>query len=57
MSMILSIDKLSAIIRAFDQEMSLVISMYGGYVLKYIGDAVLVFFVVEKVEVSTEREK
>ena len=57
MSMILSIDKLSAIIRAFAQEISLVISMYGGYVLKYIGDAVLVFFVVEKVEVSTEREK
>ena len=48
MSMILSIDKLSTIIRAFAQEMSSVISMYGGYVLKYIGDAVLAFFIVEK---------
>ncbi|HZA68952.1 MAG TPA: adenylate/guanylate cyclase domain-containing protein, partial [Nitrososphaeraceae archaeon] len=47
MSMILSIDKLSTIIRAFAQEMSSVISMYGGYVLKYIGDAVLAFFIVE----------
>jgi class 3 adenylate cyclase len=26
--------------------MSLVVSMYGGYVLKYIGDAVLAFFVI-----------
>jgi adenylate cyclase len=57
MSMMLSIDKLSAIIRAFAQEMSLVVSMYGGYVLKYIGDTVLVFFIVEKVEVSTDKEK
>ncbi|MGC2309415.1 MAG: adenylate/guanylate cyclase domain-containing protein [Nitrososphaeraceae archaeon] len=48
MSMTLSIDKLSAIIRAFAQEISLVVSMYGGYVLKYIGDAVLAFFVVER---------
>lgn len=30
MSMILSIDKLSAIIRAFAQEISLVVSTYGG---------------------------
>jgi adenylate cyclase len=47
MSMTLSIDKLSAIIRAFAQETFLTISMYGGYVLKYVGDAVLAFFVVE----------
>jgi adenylate cyclase len=55
MSMTLSIDKLSAIIRAFAQETSLIISMYGGYVLKYVGDAVLAFFVVED-EVSTDKE-
>jgi adenylate cyclase len=47
MSMTLSIDKLSAIIRAFAEETSLIISMYGGYVLKYVGDAVLAFFVIE----------
>ena len=47
MSMTLSIDKLSAIIRAFAEETSSIISMYGGYVLKYVGDAVLAFFVIE----------
>jgi class 3 adenylate cyclase len=47
MSMTLSTDKLSAIVRAFAEETSLIISMYGGYVLKYVGDAVLAFFVIE----------
>ncbi|MGB7664591.1 MAG: adenylate/guanylate cyclase domain-containing protein [Nitrososphaeraceae archaeon] len=55
MSMTLSIDKLSAIIRAFAEETSLIISMYGGYVLKYVGDAVLAFFVIED-ESSADRE-
>lgn len=55
MSMELSIDKLSAIIRAFAQETSIIISMYGGYVLKYVGDAVLAFFVVED-EFSNNKE-
>lgn len=54
MSMTLSIDKLSAIIRAFAQESLLIISLYGGYVLKYIGDAVLAFFVVEDVSDSID---
>lgn len=53
MSMTLSIDKLSAIIRAFAQEISSVISSYGGYVLKYIGDAVLAYFVIEKIEIDS----
>jgi len=53
MSMTLSIDKLSAIIRAFAQEISSVISSYGGYVLKYIGDAVLAYFVIEKIELGS----
>ncbi|MPZ07800.1 MAG: hypothetical protein GEU26_15540 [Nitrososphaeraceae archaeon] len=57
LSMKLSIDKLSAIIRAFAQEISLVVSMYGGYVLKYIGDAVLAFFVVERRGESSKDEK
>jgi class 3 adenylate cyclase len=47
MSLNLPIDKLTTIIRAFAQEMTILISMYGGYVLKYIGDAVLAFFVVD----------
>lgn len=47
MSLNLPIDRLTTIIRSFAQQMSLVVSMYGGYVLKYIGDAVLAFFVVE----------
>lgn len=57
LSMTLPIDKLSAIIRAFAQEISLVVSMYGGYVLKYIGDAVLAFFVVERRGESSKDEK
>jgi len=47
MSLNLPIDRLTTIIRSFAQQMSLIVSMYGGYVLKYIGDAVLAFFVVE----------
>jgi class 3 adenylate cyclase len=47
MSLNLPIDRLTTIIRSFAQQMSIVVSMYGGYVLKYIGDAVLAFFVVE----------
>jgi class 3 adenylate cyclase len=49
MSLNLPIDRLTTIIRSFAQQMSLVVSMYGGYVLKYIGDAVLAFFVVEDI--------
>jgi adenylate cyclase len=47
MSLNLSIDRLTTIIRAFAQEMTILLSLYGGYVLKYIGDAVLAFFVVD----------
>lgn len=45
--MTLPIDRLGIIIQAFSQEMSLIISAYGGYVLKYIGDAILAFFIVD----------
>jgi class 3 adenylate cyclase len=38
--------RLAAIIRAFTHEMSLIVSAYGGYVLKYLGDAILAFFLV-----------
>jgi adenylate cyclase len=37
-------DRLAAIIQAFTQEMSTTISAYGGYVLKYVGDAIMAFF-------------
>lgn len=60
MSLTLPIDRLTTIIRVFAQEMTKIIAMYGGYVLKYIGDAVLAFFVVEDIEnkeQSAENEK
>jgi class 3 adenylate cyclase len=44
--MTLPVDRLATIVQAFTQEMSLMISAYGGYVLKYVGDAILAFFVV-----------
>jgi adenylate cyclase len=37
-------DRLATIIQAFTQEMSITISAYGGYVLKYVGDAIMAFF-------------
>src|SRR2546429_6477688 len=46
LSMILPIDRLTTIIQAFSREMSLMIEAYGGYVLKYMGDAILAFFTV-----------
>ena len=45
LSMTLPLDRLTTIIQTFSQEMSLIIELYGGYVLKYIGDTVLAFFV------------
>lgn len=45
LSMTLPLDRLTTIIQTFSQEMSFMIELYGGYVLKYIGDAVLAFFV------------
>jgi hypothetical protein len=47
LSLSLPIGRLATIIRSFAQQMSLIVSTYGGYVLKYIGDAVLAFFVIE----------
>ena len=45
LSMTLPLERLTTIIQTFSQEMSFMIELYGGYVLKYIGDAVLAFFV------------
>ncbi|MFY9965755.1 MAG: adenylate/guanylate cyclase domain-containing protein [Nitrososphaeraceae archaeon] len=44
LSMTLPTEKLAIIVQAFTQEMSLLISAYGGHVFKYIGDAILAFF-------------
>jgi adenylate cyclase len=47
MSMALSPDKFAMILHVFSQEMSLVTSEYGGYVLKYVGDAIIALFPAE----------
>ncbi len=47
MSMTLPVDRLATIMQAFAEQMSITISAYGGYVLKYVGDAILAFFVAE----------
>ena len=45
MSMTLPPDKLSIMISSFSQEMSYVIEQFHGYVLKFVGDAVIGYFV------------
>ena len=40
-------EKVAIIIRSFAQEMSTVIKRHGGYVLKFVGDAVIGYFVAE----------
>ena len=44
MSMTLPVEKMVTIIRAFTYEMTSIMRSYGGYVLKYVGDAVIAFF-------------
>ena len=44
MSMTLPIDNLVTIIRAFTHQISHAVDSYDGYVLKYVGDAVISFF-------------
>jgi class 3 adenylate cyclase len=46
LAMRLPLDRLTMVIQAFNQEMSVAVKAFGGYVLKYVGDAVLAFFVV-----------
>jgi class 3 adenylate cyclase len=43
-SMTLSVEDLVLLIRAFTHEISNVVERYNGYVLKYVGDAVISFF-------------
>ena len=47
MSLDLPMDKLPTITRSFAQEMSAIITNYSGYVLKFVGDSVLAFFIPE----------
>jgi adenylate cyclase len=46
LSISLPLERLSTILQTFMQEVASLITSYGGYVLKYIGDAVLGFFIV-----------
>jgi adenylate cyclase len=48
MSLTLPTEKLGIIISSFSQEMRYVIKNYGGYVLKYVGDAVIGYFIAEE---------
>ena len=54
LSISLPLERLSIILQTFMQEAASVIISYGGYVLKYIGDAVLGFFVVPNRHVLRE---
>jgi class 3 adenylate cyclase len=44
MSMELPVEKMAKIIKAFSHELSSVVENYEGFVLKYVGDAVIAFF-------------
>jgi hypothetical protein len=44
LSMTLPLDRLAIMIQAFNQEMTLIVREFGGFILKYVGDAVLAFF-------------
>jgi adenylate cyclase len=48
MALLLPPEKLGIIISSFSQEMRSVIRHHGGYVLKYVGDAVIGYFVAEE---------
>ncbi|MFB5628171.1 MAG: adenylate/guanylate cyclase domain-containing protein [Nitrosarchaeum sp.] len=48
MSIELPPDKLSVLISSFSQEMAYVINAHNGYVLKFVGDAVIGYFVEDK---------
>src|SRR5574338_517084 len=48
MALLLPPEKLGIIISSFSQEMRFVIKHHGGYVLKYVGDAVIGYFVAEE---------
>lgn len=48
MSNLLPIDKLATIIQTFAQESTFIVNSFNGYVLKYVGDAVISYFPTER---------
>ena len=44
MSMALPVERMAKIIKAFSHELSYVVKSYNGFVLKYVGDAIIAFF-------------
>jgi adenylate cyclase len=48
LSMTIPANRLANIVQAFTQEMSIVIKAYGGFILKYVGDAILAFFLADR---------
>jgi adenylate cyclase len=44
MSMALPVERMAKIIKAFSHELSSVVKSYNGFVLKYVGDAIISFF-------------
>ena len=44
MSMDLPVERMAKIIKAFSHELSSVVKSYNGFVLKYVGDAIIAFF-------------
>lgn len=60
LSATIPLDRLTTIIQTFTQEMSIQVSQYGGYVLKYVGDAVLAFFITgsaDSIDDSTKQQQ
>jgi class 3 adenylate cyclase len=44
MSTVLPLEKLTTILQIFAQEMTVVVANNHGYILKYVGDAIMVYF-------------
>lgn len=44
MSLTIPTETMASIIQVFSQEMAMITTGYGGYILKYVGDAVIAFF-------------
>ena len=58
MSTVLPLEKLTTILQIFAQEMTVVVANNHGYILKYVGDAIIVYFPVDTAvdfNVSSER--
>jgi adenylate cyclase len=55
LSISLPLERLSTILQTFMQEAASVIASYGGYVLKYVGDAVLAFFIKTSIDDESQR--